>query len=62
MRNFLSRLCGGEVPSDALTAFFDFLSRLCGGEVKIPTAGKVFDFLSRLCGGEDLIYRVEDCK
>ena len=49
---FLSRLCGGEVPSDALTAFFDFLSRLCGGEVVDSLEIGERDFLSRLCGGE----------
>ena len=32
---FLSRLCGGEVPSLKLASVAMFLSRLCGGEVKL---------------------------
>ena len=49
---FLSRLCGGELPSYLLTYSVNFLSRLCGGEQIARLILGILSFLSRLCGGE----------
>ena len=52
VKQFLSRLCGGEGNGDPSTVTFDFLSRLCGGEGRCTAYNIYGDFLSRLCGGE----------
>ena len=51
-KQFLSRLCGGEVGHIIATEVTYFLSRLCGGEDKLPHCSSTAIFLSRLCGGE----------
>ena len=52
MRQFLSRLCGGEVVGLITLKDDGFLSRLCGGEVFLMASFTNLGFLSRLCGGE----------
>ena len=52
LRDFLSRLCGGELKGFGMRLMVSFLSRLCGGEYDIVEVTDWFGFLSRLCGGE----------
>ena len=55
---FLSRVFGGEVPSNMSNVVVSFLSRVFGGEADVCMGHPYETFLSRVFGGEDLLFIV----